>query len=91
MSNNDLPLTLTFVFPVGMPKSELVVNQPSPAPVEPEPAKVKRSKSKMKKEENKETASVTTAKTTLGHSATVAARDKAYQVYMYLSTHALHV
>lgn len=58
-------------------KAELAL---PPSGEEEEPTKKRKSKNKMP-EQPTLTAPVTTAKTTLGHSAAVAARDKAYQEY----------
>jgi hypothetical protein len=73
--NNEL-LIGDFVFDVGIPNNELLIGDfvfdvgipNNELVIEDSPSRVTM------------TASVTTAKTTLGHSATVTARDTAYQV-----------
>ena len=74
---------------LGLPKNELVLPG-SEQPVERKASVAttgsisSRRRSKMSiKRESTNTASVTTAKTTLGHTATVEARDKAFEVCRY--------
>ena len=75
-----------FTLRVGVPKTELVVSPQSDSKLSltsklsKSSSKSSQGSKKLKKKEQLMTASVVSAKTTLGHTAAVEARDKAYQV-----------